>query len=245
MRVLVVGESWASLGLHQKGFTSYVTSAYEEGGTPLLEALQGHADVTYIRNHEVPARFPDTPEQMSEYDVIVFSDVGADTLLLHPETLQSKIRPNRLRSVEQYVARGGGFAMIGGWMSFAGFSNQARYHGTAIEELLPVTIATYDDRVETPEGIRPVVRTSSHPILAGISGEWPRMLGYNRFEAKPGAQVLATIGDDPFLVVGSHGAGRALAYASDCAPHWGPPEYLSWEHYRRFWRQAVSWLAGS
>ena len=105
-------------------------------------------------------------------------------------------------------------------------------------------IAPWDDRAETPEGARPVALRHDHPVLAGVEGEWPRMLGYNRLEAKPAAEVLATIYDDPFLVVGHHGRGRTMAYASDCSPHWGPAEFTGWPHYARFWRQAVSWLAG-
>jgi uncharacterized membrane protein len=39
------------------------------------------------------------------------------------------------------------------------------------------------------------------------------------------------------------GAGRTLAFASDCAPHWGSPEFVAWEGYGPFWRRAVHWLA--
>ncbi len=244
MRVMLVGETWASIGFHSKGFSSYITSGYEESAAPLIDALESHVELTYLRNHEAVKGFPDTPEQLAAYDVILFSDVGADTLLLHPETMQSHIRPNRLRSVEQYVQRGGGFGMIGGWMSFAGFDGHARYHRTAIEETLPVRIAPYDDRAEVPEGALTTVLRQDHPILQGVDGEWPALLGYNRVEAKPGAEVLATIDGDPLIVVGTHGAGRSLAFASDCTPHWGPPAFVQWEHYARFWRQLVTWLAG-
>jgi len=244
MRVLLAGESWAMVTLHQKGFASYPTSAYEEGAAPLLAALEGFAEVRYLPNHVAATQLPDRAEQLAEYDAILFSDVGADTLLLHPETMAGKIRPNRLRSVEQYVARGGGFAMIGGWMSFGGIGGHGRYHRTAIEETLPVRISPFDDRAETPEGVLPTPTGRRHPVLAGIEGVWPPMLGYNRFEAKPEGEVLLRVGDDPFLVVGSHGQGRTAAYASDCSPHWGSPEFLAWAHYTRFWRQLVSWLAG-
>ena len=60
---------------------------------------------------------------------------------------------------------------------------------------------------------------------------------------KPGDLILQVDGD-PFLVTGTYGKGRTLAFASDCSPHWGPPEFTSWDHYPRFWHQAVQWLAG-
>ena len=45
---------------------------------------------------------------------------------------------------------GGGLLMIGGYLSFAGIDGKARYHGTPVEDALPVTIAATDDRVEAP-----------------------------------------------------------------------------------------------
>jgi len=33
------------------------------------------------------------------------------------------------------------------------------------------------------------------------------------------------------------------AFTSDCAPHWGPPEFTEWEQYGRMWASLVEWLA--
>ena len=133
--------------------------------------------------------------------------------------------------------------MIGGYMSFAGFEGKARYRHTSIEQILPVKVDSADDRVEVPEGFTPQIVQRSHPILKDIPDDWPSMLGYNRLTAKPGADVLMRRGEDPFLVVGTHGRGRTLAYASDCSPHWGTPQFVNWVHYAPFWRQLVFWLA--
>ena len=93
LKILLAGESWTSLGLHLKGFSIYTTGGYEEGGKPLIEALEreGHA-VTYIPNHLVPSTFPNTIDGLAGYDVIVLSDIGADTFLLHPDTLAKSLR---------------------------------------------------------------------------------------------------------------------------------------------------------
>ncbi|RYG95192.1 MAG: cytoplasmic protein, partial [Alphaproteobacteria bacterium] len=76
LKILLAGESWTSLGLHLKGFSIYTTGGYEEGGKPLIEALekQGHS-VTYIPNHLVPSQFPNTVEGLSGYDAIILSDI--------------------------------------------------------------------------------------------------------------------------------------------------------------------------
>jgi uncharacterized membrane protein len=243
LKILLAGESWSSIGFHLKGYSIYTTGGYEEGGKPLIDALtkEGHS-VTYIPNHLVPSTFPNTAEGLKDYDAIILSDIGADTFLLHPETLTKSIRrPNTLKVIGEYVAQGGGLLMVGGFMSFSGFGGNACYHNTVFADVLPVKMLGYDDRVECPEGINPDV-AAQHAVLDGIGSDWPHFLGYQRLIAKPGAEVLLTAGDDPFLILGSHGDGRVAAFASDCSPHWGPPEFVGWQHYSRFWSQLANWL---
>ena len=244
--VLFVGESWSSIGFHLKGFSVYTTGGYEEGGQPLIDALEntGHP-VTYIRNHEVDTKFPLSSADLSPYGAVVLSDVPADTFLLHPDTLsKSIIRPNSLREIADYVERGGGFLMVGGYMSFSGFEGKARYQNTALADVLPVTMLGTDDRIEMPEGVTPEV-VMTHPVLEGVEPKWPPFLGYQRLVNKPDAQVLMTVGNDPFLVLGRHGKGRVAAFASDCSPHWGPPEFLNWPSYTIFWSRLIEWLSGT
>ena len=101
--------------------------------------------------------------------MLILSDIGANSLLLSPDTFErSLVRPNRLAAVEQYVRGGGGLLMIGGYLSFAGIDGKARYHGTLVEDALPVTISPADDRVETPEGVVPVVVRPDHPVMRGL-----------------------------------------------------------------------------
>ena len=46
-RVLMAGESWMTHSTHVKGFDSFTTSSYNEGGTELIAALHaGGVDVT-------------------------------------------------------------------------------------------------------------------------------------------------------------------------------------------------------
>ena len=136
--------------------------------------------------------------------------------------------------------------MVGGYYSFQGINGGARYHGTPVEEALPVEILPYDDRVEAPEGFTPVIRQKEHPILAGFTGEWPPLLGFNEVRPKAGASILATVsadyGEKPLLVAGGLGQGRTLAWTSDIGPHWLPPEFAAWDGYARLWRQSLEWL---
>src|SRR5262245_34720862 len=229
IKVLLAGESWVSVGMHVKGFNRFSASDYQTGIGALQGALaKSEIDLVHLPGHLVPADFPSTLEGLSAYDVVVLSDIGADSLLLHPDTfLRGQRTPNRLKLIAEWVEGGGGFMMIGGYMTFQGINGSARYRGTPIETILPVRIMPVDDRVEVPEGFVPVVEGKArHPVLAGIRGPWPYLLGFNEVAPKPDAAVLlkTSAGDDalPLLVVGTHGAGRTMAWTSDIGPHWLP-----------------------
>ncbi|MEJ7742453.1 MAG: glutamine amidotransferase [Nocardioidaceae bacterium] len=74
-------------------------------------------DVDHIPNHLATENFPTTPEALDHYDVVILSDIGADTLLLHPDTfVRGQRTPNRLAVIDDWVRSGGGFLMIGGYI---------------------------------------------------------------------------------------------------------------------------------
>ncbi len=244
--ILVVGEQWSSALTELKGPISFSVGAYTEQGDELINALKaGGHKVTRIVTCHVAQFFPEDLKSLKEYDVICVSDVGADAFLFHPEMLAKSVRhPNRLTLLKEYVEQGGGLVMVGGWMSFSGIDGKARYQGTAVEEVLPVTCLTYDDRQEKPEGVVPEVVLASHSILKNVPAAWPFFLGYNRVKAKKGAKTILSIGKDPFVCVQDCKKGRTAAFMSDCAPHWGPPGFLEWKGYRIFWNNLVGWLSG-
>jgi uncharacterized membrane protein len=156
----------------------------------------------------------------------------------------SEKRPNRIDSIVEYVRNGGGLVMIGGYLSFSGFEAKAAFNRTAIPSVLPANMVDGDDRVERPEGVSVTIDKRDHPILSGISGEWPAFLGYNRLTQREGYDPIATVGDDVFLAAGTFASGRSVVFASDCGPHWGPPEFLQWRHYHTLWKNIMEWSAG-
>jgi uncharacterized membrane protein len=250
-KVLLAGESWVTTATHVKGFDQFDTATYHTGADELLAALKdGPLDVRFMPSHEAQGHFPQTMEALSAYDAVVLSDIGANTLLLHPDTwIRSKPTPNRLNLLREYVRAGGGLVMFGGYYSFQGINGGARYHKSAVEEVLPVSCLAFDDRVEVPESFRPVVtRPADHPILKGLGRDWPMLLGFNEVTVKPGAEVLATVSADygalPLLVAGSYGKGRSVAWTSDVGPHWLPPEFIAWPGYRTLFEQQILWAIG-
>ena len=242
-RVLLAGESWSSTTVHTKGFDSFITSVYEEGAHDFIAALEaaGH-EVDFQPNHVASAKFPHTAEELDAYDVVVLSDIGANTLLLPQAVfMRGETVPNRLKVLAKWVADGGSLLMVGGYLSFQGIEAKANYRGTPLAEVLPVLMEVGDDREETPEGSEASV-TGEHEITRDMPHPWPSILGFHRLAAKEGAEVLATVGGHPLLVVGTHGAGKVAAFATDMGPHWLPRTFVEWPGYARLWQQLTTWL---
>ncbi len=231
---------------HFKGFNNLFVTSYTSFinllRTPLQEA--GHT-VSWLAAHEVANDFPFDRKGLEAFDVVIISDVGADSFLLHPDTWRLGLpRPNRLKLLREWVEAGHGLGMIGGWMTFAGYLGQARYAFSPLAPILPVKVLPYDDRMEIPEGETAKVEVPDHPVTAGLGVEkWPDLMGYNLTEPKPGGTVLATLQGAPLIAVGDAGSGRVFAWTSDASPAWCPERFSSWDGYGRIFSQAVSWLA--
>lgn len=243
-KILLAGESWNSYTVHVKGFDAFYTSVYEEGADRLIKALEDSGyEVTFMPNHVAALRFPFSVSELSAYDCVILSDIGSNTLLLHPDTFaRSKVMPNRCQVIRDYVYHGGSLLMVGGYMAFSGVDAKAKYGRTALQEVLPVTCLETDDLMEHPEGITPRVTQAGHPAIRNMPANIPHFLGYNRVLPREGADIVMTIGPDPFLAFGEYGKGRAGAFTSDCAPHWGPPEFVGWEGYTPLFKGIVDYL---
>lgn len=242
-RVLLAGETWIMHTIHQKGVDSFNTTAYGTGHQWLQAALEaGGWTVDHLPNHLAPATFPTTMDALRQYDVVILSDIGANSLLLSPDTFERSLSaPNRLTLLRDWVATGGGLVMVGGYLTFQGIDAKGRYAGSAVEEALPVTLHHYDDRIEAPEGVVPKVQAADHPLAANLPETWPILLGYNRLTPRPDATVAVTAGNDPLLAGWEYGQGRGVAFASDCGPHWAPPAFVEWEGYATLWQNIANW----
>jgi uncharacterized membrane protein len=243
--VLLAGESWTSTSTHAKGFDQFASITHHSGADAFLKIFE-HGDyaITHMPSDQAQTHFPATLDALRAWDAIILSDIGANTLLLHPDTWIKSVRtPNRLKLLRDYVSGGGALMMIGGYLSFQGINGSARFRNTPVEDVLPVRCLPYDDRVEVPEGFTPQI-VAAHPVVEGLGADWPHLLGYNEVELKPDAQLIATVPDTghPLLAAGRFGAGRTLAWTSDMSVHWLPPEFSAWEGYGRLWRNCLAWL---
>ena len=243
-KVLLVGESWHVHTTESKGFDVFSYDYYEEATGYIKAALEKAGfSFTHIPSHMVEYSFPKTAAELAAYDVVMFSDVGANTMNLPMEVFM-RLHPttNKLEILREYVENGGAFVMIGGYLSFQGIQARGAYKNTPVEELLPVELLVGDDRVEKSQGVRSEIACPGHPVVQGLSGEWPMLLGYNKLIPKADSAVPVTVNGDPLIVLGRYGKGRACAFATDCAPHWAPVEFCEWSGYSVLWKNLVDYL---
>jgi uncharacterized membrane protein len=200
--------------------------------------------VTRIGGPGIIDQFPNTLQELQKYDAVIMGDVGSDTLRITPDVMRGNRGIDRHKIIREYVKEGGGFLMCAGWGSFGGYRNNGRYHGTPVEEILPVFIKDGDDRVEVVDGFKFRVTNKNHPTVRGL--DWDNadyyMLGYNRVRAKPRATVIAKYERDPVLVAWEYGKGRSIAFSCAFELHWAGT-FVNWSGYGKFLSQIVRWLA--
>jgi uncharacterized membrane protein len=216
-----------------------------------ISCLLTSADASFAQEGDKPVtRFPESIEEIMQYDVVLFGDVDP-----------RQFTDAQLALVSEFVSRkGGGFGMIAGpRMAPQMFRN------TAIETILPVNIARVSNEPYAPitDGFRPVVTRDGQQ--SGIFRFFPdkdRNDAFLRDEiqpiywycrgvtAKPGVGIVQaehpvdTAPDGrkaPLMVLGRYGAGRTLFTAIDDSWRW---RYYTGESvFDTYWVQQVRYLA--
>ncbi|WP_137602596.1 glutamine amidotransferase [Paucilactobacillus nenjiangensis] len=243
-KVLLAGESWISTTTEYKGYDSFTSTKLEIGCADLLAALKKlNHEVTHLRAHDVPEHFPWTMDELNQYEVIILSDIGSNSFALSDGVFAGgNPSVNRLQLLKDWVIAGGSLMMAGGYLSFSGFEGKAHYHKTPIEDILPVEILPYDDRIEAPQGLNPIENMNNS--ISSDLGAFPPILGYQELIPKKDSSVLLTVDSSPLLITGTAGKGKTLAYATDIAPHWATQEFMQWNNYGEFFSRCINWLSG-
>jgi uncharacterized membrane protein len=218
-----------------------------------ISCLLTSADPTFRQEGDKPiTRFPESIEEMLDYDVVIFGDVDP-----------RQFSDAQLQLVNDFVAnRGGGFGMVAG----PRFSPIA-YHNTAIEPILPVNITKVqpDDHASVTQGFRPAVTklgldSSIFRFFADrdanekfLKNQIQLIFWYLKgVTTKAGvgevyAEHPSDMGPDgrkaPLLVLGRFGAGRTLFSAIDDSWRW---RYYTGESvFDTYWVQQLRYLARS
>lgn len=83
-KMLFAGESWLTHNMEVKGWDDFSVGGYGTEIDRIHAAMDEFAEITHLPSHLVGEKFPSTMEELKTYDVVILSDVGANTLLLHP-----------------------------------------------------------------------------------------------------------------------------------------------------------------
>lgn len=213
------------------------------------------ADGRKVYNIAHPIKgYPRTLQDMLNYDVIINSDIFKEAFT--PEQLDLTVA-----LVEEH---GGGFVMVGGHTAFGA----GHYDETVIDKLMPVDVYGNEGMEQRGFKLQVPEEMLDHPVMAmGATREetariwkesFPGFSGLNTVNrAKPGARVLAfnagksnNYGPLVVFAVQQIGRGRTMAFTSDTTQSWGSQFHTRFGtpadttlYYRRFWNQAVRWLA--
>ena len=184
-----------------------------------------------------------------KYDVYILGDVDS-----------SAFRADELALLAQSVRQGAGLLMLGGFHSFG----PGGYYATPLADLLPIEMSDlerqpYGEPIRTdlhlggPLTMLPSARAGArHFVMELAPGAenrtaWqrlPPLEGANnlgRDQLKRAAQVLAETPEGKPLLLSQEVGGRVMAFAADSTWRWWMGGHEA-EH-KRFWRQAVLWLA--
>ncbi|MGH7179749.1 MAG: glutamine amidotransferase, partial [Tepidisphaeraceae bacterium] len=232
----------------------YIKNEMMRDRTIDISCLLTSADPTFRQEGDKPiTRFPETIEEMMEYDVVLLGDV-------EPRQFSDA----QLQLISEFVSKkGGGFGMIAGPQ----FSPQA-WRNSAIEPILPVNIGKVlsdDPRVSIPQGFRPVLtKDGANSSMFRFFADKSRNERYLRDEIQPifwyckGVTAKNGVGEvfaehpvetgpdgrkAALLVLGRFGAGRTLFSGIDDSWRW---RYYTGESiFDTYWVQQLRYLARS
>ena len=113
---------------------------------------------------------------------------------------------------------------------------------SGLAQILLQDVMEHTGQTAVEKEVRPVVETDAG-IFENVSLETaPPLLGYVRFEAKTGADVVLRIPPrDPLLSVWQYGLGRAAVFASDAKNRWAQ-DWVSWDGFDPFWTNLARFL---
>ncbi len=193
---------------------------------------------------ELLGGFPQTAEDLYGYHAIILDDIEAGFFSHDQMDLMRKF----------VTERGGGFLMLGGTESF----QRGDFEHTGIANILPVYLDRLPDATNaasvqmklTRQGwLQPWIRLRDNEQAERQRlDEMPEFRVVNRTRlVKPGARIVATLGDGPdeempALVTQRLGKGRSAALTIGDIWRWGLRRPEMREDMDKFWRQTLRWL---
>ena len=211
---------------------NYQLSAFVRGGDG---SFINFSEVAGMTGGDVPTL---TAEALREYKVLVLGDLPSTALT-----------EENLRSVRDFVDKGGGLLLIGAAQAYgpAGL-HKAPY----LEELLPATSKESAKMLEGRFSVDMTPTGRAHSALSSLPHEMrlpPILSFWSPVQVSPFSSVLiATADNSPVLAVRRYGQGRVAMVLSDSLWRWqlgGMDDAVEKSLYNRFVTQLIYWLAPS
>jgi Ca-activated chloride channel family protein len=109
---------------------------------------------------------------------------------------------------------------------------------SGLEQILLKDVQEHTGSTAVEKPLKAVVANKAD-LLEGLDIEnAPVLLGYVRFQTRPGADQLLTIDKDPLFVRWQNGLGRAAVFASDAKARWSS-QWVAWQGFDKFWSNVV------
>lgn len=161
--------------------------------------------------------FPSTMKEMINYDVVVLANIS-------PEPLSEK----KQKMLLEFVNLGGGLLILGGYYGYA-----ENWKNSPLYSLFPVIIEKKFNLLPNKEIGEVQLTEKGIKYLGKIDKPLGMVSWRNDVKVKSSAEILATAGNNPFLVMSKEGKGRVMAIVSGVIgegklPFWSSP---GWEEF--------------
>lgn len=175
-------------------------------------------------------KFPETAEELFDFSIVYLCNVPVKCLTLRQKNF-----------LHEYVQRGGAMVVMAGHQAY----ERGGGRGSLLEETMPVRmLRTVDDGLlYFKDGLPVTIAPNIHWLREISTRQKPMVYFLHKVAVKPGAQVLARAGDEPFLVVGTYGKGRVACVLGP--PNGDPAEgqtgFWEWDDWVYLLRDASWW----
>lgn len=249
----------------------FLKQALEEDGDVQVTCLfrdndQGQASVARVSWVKDPnGGYPKTLAELAKYDVVIFSDIDMEYFSAE----QLAATRDFVRELGGGFIMVGGWTSFGP----GGYDGSILDKLLPVDMLGRNDAHIDEDNVLTwqitDEGWKhPILQLDPDPSKSRAAWKsLPKFHGYNKvFGPKPAAQVLAVKADsedglfqEVIVAVQPYGRGRSMAFTTDCTAGWGRDFEEAFgenaernyydrtmpdnRHYKRFWKNAIRWLA--
>lgn len=236
-----------------KGADTSLTNPLFDGFEQDQEKYNRYDEAVFLRlgaaEHELVKGFPTTPEELFEYDCVIFGDIEPDFFSV-----------KQLELTKDYVdKRGGAVLLLGGERSFV---SQGDPRGV-LSAMIPVVPNRRDDsfrvRDETPYYVQTTLDGELSGTLSLSSNpdenmmlwqQMPPLYGVESLRVKSiGADTLANVQPDkpgennsPFLLMQRYGKGKCVVLSVADTWQWQMQQELDDPYHERLWRQVMRYM---